>query len=817
MLYTINDHFILNLAIALFWALAISSIVSCGLTEAKAVSRFLRSHLEAINPVESSVLMINIIRLFSLSVLIVLFPCDARAATWYLQNNASGDWNTLTNWNSLALGGGTTPTSISSSDNFDLNGFGVDTPKLSSGTTTFGGHELIFHGAGAIVTKTTPPATVAIGTLVSDGGSFICAIPGTLGINITSLTVNANTTLDGNGSNLGFNFTIGTLTGGGDISALGSGGGSAGGKVLFNVGTSSAYTGTFYIVNGCQFTFESTTTLGGPLVVEGAGTAVTLNNTLTVKGLTINGVAKATGTYSVSTLGSPFTGSGSVIVQASTTPSFVVTQPYGVNFSGGESSNRNYPTKAYYWNYYHGKGLNLIRVPFSWEAVQPTLGGPLNTTALASLDTAVSLAAADGMQVVLDMHNYDRYSISGTSYLVGSTQVPYSDFQSVWALLAAHFSGEAGIYGYDIMNEPNGDSGTWVSTAAQYGVNGVRQGDTTHYVIVEGDSYAGAQSWMANNQTFNVTDSANKLIYSAHTYWDANDSGVYNGSYDSNNDYPNIGEDRVAQFLYWLSLKGAKGYVGEFGVPNNVASPDYRWNVALDNFMSDLNSSNVEGTYWGTYNLSQSYLTRPNLDNGSVCTDAPAMTVLESFGGGTAWTTQDIGSVSPAGSGSNSNGVFTVNTGSGSEIINGETSDSFTYTYQQMTGNGSIIARVASLSCTDAIKGEGGVMLRNDLTSGGAFAMTGVTTGRGLAFTTRATSGAANVSSYGADVVAPYWVEITRSGNNFSSYESTNGTSWTQVGATTTISMGTSVYVGLPLCNHGGTGTATFDNVSITQ
>ena len=757
--------------------------------------------------------MIKKLSLFAIVILLVVLFIPAHAATWYLQNKAPGDWNDLADWNSQPLGGGTAPTSISSADNFDLNSFGVDTPKLSTGTTTFGGNEMIFHGSGTIYTKTSPTATIAIPVIVSYGGGICSAVPGTVPININSLTVNGSTTFNGNGSGLGLNLNIGTLTGSGDINAVGKGGGSAGGTVLFTVTTGSGFTGTFYVANGCQFTFENALTLGGPLDVEGAGTVVTLNSTVTVKGLTINGVAQATGTYTAAALGSPFAGNGSVVVQSSTTPTFIVTQLYGVNFSGGESTNRNYPTKKYYWDYYHGKQLNLVRVPFSWEAVQPTLGGALNTSALASLDTAVSLAAGDGMQVILDMHNYDHYTISGTQYQVGSAQVPYADYQQVWSLLAAHFAGEAGVYGYDIMNEPN--DANWNATTAQYGVNGVRQGDTTHYVIVEGNGNAGAQSWIANNANLNVTDSANKLIYSAHSYWDSNNSGAYSGSYDSNNEYPNIGVDRVGPFLYWLSLKGAKGYVGEFGVGNNVSSPDYRWNRVLENFLYTVNANSVPGTYWGTYNLSQTYITRPNHDNGSSCTDAPAMAVLQAFGGATPWTTQDVGSVSPAGSGSNSAGVFTMTTGSGSEIINSETSDSFTYTYQQLSGDGSIIARLASLNCNDAIKGEGGVMIRNDLTAGGAFAMAGVTTGRGLVFTTRASAGAANVSTYGANVTAPYWVEITRSGNNFSAYESSNGTAWTQVGVTQSITMGSTVYIGLPLCNHGGTGTATFDNVSI--
>jgi aryl-phospho-beta-D-glucosidase BglC (GH1 family) len=596
---------------------------------------------------------------FRLSVaLVALAAASSRVhgATWYLQNNASGDWNTLTNWNSSPFGGGTNPTSISSSDTFDFNGFGVHTPGIKTGTATFGGKELILHGgsAGDITTKTISPASIAIPTLVSDGGTILCAISGaTIGINITSFTNNASTTFNGNGNGLGLNLTIGTLTGPGDICAIGTGSGSAGGVVDLNVATSTNFTGTLHIANGCQFTFENALTSGGALEVEGAGTEVTLNYTVTFAGLTINNTVYSPGTYSAATLG--FTGSGSVVVQSANVQASPVMELYGVNFSGGESSNRNYPTKAYYWNYYHGKGLNLVRVPFSWEAVQPTLGGALNTTALSSLDKAVSLAAADGMQVILDMHNYDRYTPSGGSAtLVGTSPVTYADYQQVWQLLAAHFAGEAGIYGYDIMNEPNGDNGTWVSTTAQYGVNGVRQGDTTHYVIVEGDSYAGAQAWMANNQNLNVTDSANKLIYSAHTYWDSNDSGVYSGSYDSNNDYPNVGVDRVASFLYWLTLKGAQGYVGEFGVPNNVSSPDYRWNNALDNFLSDLNDNGVEGTEWGTYNLSQSYLLRPNLDNGSVCTDAPAMAVLETFG-----STPTITSGTPPAGASGTNYSFT--------------------------------------------------------------------------------------------------------------------------------------------------------------
>jgi len=760
--------------------------------------------------------MKNIASLMMMFVLVVAFTSGARAATWYQQAYV-GDWNNLNSWYSQPLGGGTHPTSISPSDDFDLNGFRLNTPGGSSGTFTFGGHALILHGgqAGSLVTKSTPPAIDAVGTLISYGGIISNGNGGTQTFNITTFQNYSNTTLSA-GSPRGLSFNIGTLLGGGDISAIGSTSGGTGGSVLMNVTTAAAFTGTLYIADGCQFTFLNAMTSGGALDVEGSATAVVLNATVTFKGLTINGVAKAPGTYTAASLGAPFSGTGSVVVQTPATSTFSVTQNFGVNFSGGESSNRNYPTKANYWTYYHGKGLNLIRVPFSWEAVQPTLGGTLNPSALASLDTVVGLAATNGMQVILDMHNYGRYTPSGgTSTVIGTSPVTYANYQQVWQLLAAHFAAKTGIYGYDIMNEPHDNAGTWVSTAAQYGVNGVRQGDTTHYVIVEGDSYAGAQGWMSVNANLNITDSANKLIYSAHTYWDSNNSGTYSGTYDSNNEYPNIGVDRVAPFVHWLSLKGAKGLVGEFGVPNNVASPDYRWNNALDNFLYYINNNGIDGTYWGTYNLSATYPLRPNTDSGTTLVDAPAMSVLQTYGNGMAWAKQDIGAVSPAGSYSRSGGTFTLNTGSGSELMVAGTADVFTYVYLSVSSVSSITARVATLSANDGLKGEGGVMIRNDLTTGSAFALSGVTTGRGVQFTYRASAGATSASATGSNVVAPYWVRLTRSGNTFTGYQSVNGTTWVQVGTPQTLTMGTSVYIGLPICNHGGTATATVDNVSI--
>ncbi|HWC15392.1 MAG TPA: hypothetical protein VG498_00155, partial [Terriglobales bacterium] len=64
----------------------------------------------------------------------------------------------------------------------------------------------------------------------------------------------------------------------------------------------------------------------------------------------------------------------------------------------------------------------------------------------------------------------------------------------------------------------------------------------------------------------------------------------------------------------------------------------------------------------------------------------------------------------------------------------------------------------------------------------------------------------------------PYWVKLVRSGNTFTSYASSDGSHWTQLGANQTVSMTANVYIGLAV-NSGSNSsqaTATFDNVSVT-
>ena len=182
------------------------------------------------------------------------------------------------------------------------------------------------------------------------------------------------------------------------------------------------------------------------------------------------------------------------------------------------------------------------------------------------------------------------------------------------------------------------------------------------------------------------------------------------------------------------------------------------------------------------------------------------------------WTDADIGSPPLAGSAYELDGTVYVN-GTGSDIWNA--SDQFHYVYVPLNGNGTIIAQVTTQGQTDP-SAKAGVMIRNTLAANSAFADMVLTPGNGAAFQYRVAAGnnagpSSGSTTGGNTYFAPDWVELVRSGSTFTGYVSTNGTSWTKVGSSTTLTMNTSVYIGLCVSSHntGLISEATFDEISI--
>jgi regulation of enolase protein 1 (concanavalin A-like superfamily) len=176
------------------------------------------------------------------------------------------------------------------------------------------------------------------------------------------------------------------------------------------------------------------------------------------------------------------------------------------------------------------------------------------------------------------------------------------------------------------------------------------------------------------------------------------------------------------------------------------------------------------------------------------------------------WQDQDVGSVGLAGSASYSNGAFTL-TGSGADIWN--TADAFHFVYQPLTGDGQLTARVASVQEAN-VWSKAGVMIRDTVDPGSAYALMLVSAARGTAFQYRTVAGTSALNVTGTTAAAPTWVRIVRSGTTFSTYQSADGTTWTLIG-TATISMGSTVQIGLAVTSHNNAALATAIVDHVTQ
>jgi type II secretory pathway pseudopilin PulG len=175
------------------------------------------------------------------------------------------------------------------------------------------------------------------------------------------------------------------------------------------------------------------------------------------------------------------------------------------------------------------------------------------------------------------------------------------------------------------------------------------------------------------------------------------------------------------------------------------------------------------------------------------------------------WQHQDIGSVAAAGTASSTACAWTID--ASGENISG-TADEFHYVYQSLSGDGQIVARVFSIENTD-IRARAGVMIRETLNANSKHAMMAVTPSDVIGFRRRTSTGGTTTQTAGSAVTAPYWVKLTRVGDTLTGYESSNGSTWTQVG-TDTVTMATNVYMGLAVTSHndGTLCTAVFDNIS---
>lgn len=226
-----------------------------------------------------------------------------------------------------------------------------------------------------------------------------------------------------------------------------------------------------------------------------------------------------------------------------------------------------------------------------------------------------------------------------------------------------------------------------------------------------------------------------------------------------------------------------------------------------------------DGSRWNTLatssvSMGQSVYVGIALSARSNTRRAQARVSSVSFAGGLPNGQQgvDIGSPSPAGSTSFVSNTYTMRAG-GATI--GGNSDQFHFVYQTLNGDVDLVAQVASVTAADAMS-RAGVMVRASLSANAAFAYTSLRASAGYGFEWRYTSGASASVTNGGSGVAPGWVRLSRRGQRFDAYRSTDGQTWTLVDSEE-MAMPTTVYVGLAATSAraGASTTATVSNFAV--
>ena len=404
--------------------------------------------------------------------------------------------------------------------------------------------------------------------------------------------------------------------------------------------------------------------------IEGAGSGVVVNGTLSAAiaagdslVVAVGGVSTVVPTADITGQSFAFTapkpasgwtaGTATAMVQdvagnASVSVSQAYTVPaapggrmalLGVNLSGGEYSadtlpgvvgtDYTYPTDAEI-DYYASKGLDVIRLPFLWERVQPTEGGPLSPSELSQIDAVVTYANAKGMKVILDPHNYG----SGYGNLIGSAGTPTTAFADFWGKLAAHYASNGDVM-FGLMNEPQQSTAmAWLGDA-NAAIGAIRAaGATSQEILVPGTSYDGAWTWTTTDNASvigtGIKDPNNNFVFEVHQYLDSDGSGTHASVVS-----PTVGSSRLAAITQWAKTTGNRLFLGEFGVAQDATSLG-----AMDDMLSFMNknSSVWQGaTDWaaGPWLGNNMYSIEPTgLGTGHV-TDKPQMGVLQKYAPGT--------------------------------------------------------------------------------------------------------------------------------------------------------------------------------------
>ncbi len=267
-------------------------------------------------------------------------------------------------------------------------------------------------------------------------------------------------------------------------------------------------------------------------------------------------------------------------------------------------------------------GMNVVRLPIWWANLE-TLGGTWRTDAFDRIDWLVTNAWQRGIYTIIDLHGVP----GGQSFDQSTGQINQNQYWTntndqsrttiIWQNIAAHFTGNPAVAGYDLINEPQGapsSNAVWAAYNSLY--LAIRAIDPDHIIFMEGTWGSWDWSMLPNPAVFGWQN----VVYELHEYqwgFSGDATGIMAGVDNQVSDFKNHQSWNVPAFI------------GEFNEFSAGSDPSIPWKYAVQQF--DSNSiSWTAWTYkvinggvpndWGLYNPTGNWPPVPNLQGDSSTT-----------------------------------------------------------------------------------------------------------------------------------------------------------------------------------------------------
>ncbi len=267
-------------------------------------------------------------------------------------------------------------------------------------------------------------------------------------------------------------------------------------------------------------------------------------------------------------------------------------------------------------------GMNVVRLPIWWANLE-TLGGTWRTDAFDRIDWLVTNAWQRGIYTIIDLHGVP----GGQSFDQSTGQINQNQYWTntndqsrttiIWQNIAAHFTGNPAVAGYDLINEPQGapsSNAFWAAYNSLY--LAIRAIDPDHIILMEGTWGSWNWSMLPNPAVFGWQN----VVYEMHEYqWgDSGDAtGIMAGV-----------DNQVSDFKNHQSWN-VPALIGEFNEFSAGSDPSIPWKYAVQQFDSN-NISWTAWTYkainggvpndWGLFNPTGNWPPAPNLQSDSSTT-----------------------------------------------------------------------------------------------------------------------------------------------------------------------------------------------------